>query len=117
MTAPSVGANIGFSETQTQSHVSIILVVWEFILFESISISDIVGSIGVAMLLGAFALNLLGHMKREGVAYALLNVVGAGLAAFASWLINYWPFIILEGTWCVVSLFALQRALFGSNPR
>ena len=69
------------------------------------------GSIGVAMLLGAFALNLLGKMAREGVGYALLNIVGAGLATIASWLIMYWPFIILEGTWCVVSIFALQRAL------
>lgn len=86
-------------------------------MLDNISTSDLVGSVGVAMLLGAFALNLLGHMAREGVAYALLNVVGAGLAAFASWLITYWPFIILEGTWCVVSLFALQRALGRSNPR
>lgn len=86
-------------------------------MLDSFSASDIVGSVGVAMLLGAFALNLLGHMAREGVAYALLNVIGAGLAAFASWLIAYWPFIILEGTWCVVSLFALQRALVSSNLR
>ena len=77
----------------------------------NISTSDLVGSIGVAMLLGAFALNLLGHMARESVAYALLNIVGAGLATIASWLITYWPFIILEGTWCIVSLIALQRAL------
>lgn len=84
-------------------------------MLESVSVSDLIGSIGVTMLLGAFALNLLGQMSREGIAYALLNSVGAGLAAFASWLISYWPFIILEGTWCVVSLFALQRALFGTN--
>ena len=82
-------------------------------MFDSLTASDLIGSIGVAMLLGAFALNLLGKISREGVFYALLNIVGAGLATIASWLITYWPFIVLEGTWCIVSIFALHRALVG----
>ena len=85
-------------------------------MLENVSASDLIGSIGVAMLLGAFALNLLGKIPREGVSYALLNIVGAGLATIASWLITYWPFIVLEGTWCVVSIFALQRALVKPQP-
>lgn len=84
-------------------------------MFENLTASDLIGSIGVAMLLGAFALNLLGKIAREGVTYALLNIVGAALATIASWLITYWPFIVLEGTWCIVSIFALQRALVGAK--
>jgi hypothetical protein len=30
-----------------------------------------------------------------------LNTTGAGLAGYASYLIDYWPFVILEGTWDV----------------
>jgi len=73
--------------------------------------ADIVGSLGVAILLGAFALNLFEQLKRDGVAYAGLNTIGAGLAACASWMIGYIPFVVLEGVWCLVSLVAVFRAL------
>jgi len=76
-----------------------------------LSTADLIGSVGVALLLAAFALNLSGHLHRDGAAYAMLNAIGAGLAAYASWLIPYWPFVILEGTWCAVSLWALGAAL------
>jgi hypothetical protein len=41
--------------------------------------------------------------------FFLLNVVGAGLACYASYLIHYWPFVILEGTWFLVSLIGLIK--------
>lgn len=71
---------------------------------------DIIGSIGVAALLGAFALNLAGRLDRNGLSYAMLNAGGAGLATIASYMIDYWPFVILEGTWCAVSLWAIWKA-------
>jgi hypothetical protein len=37
-----------------------------------------------------------------------MNIIGAGLACLASWLIHYFPFVILEATWMVVSVFALM---------
>ncbi len=75
----------------------------------SMSVPDMIGFTGVAMLLLAFGLNLSGLLRQDGWVYALLNTVGAGVAAYASWLINYMPFVILEGVWCVVSLVALVR--------
>ena len=36
-----------------------------------------------------------------------MNIIGAGLAGLASWLINYMPFVVLEATWMAVSVFAL----------
>ncbi|MBT9445855.1 MAG: hypothetical protein IV086_09175 [Hyphomonadaceae bacterium] len=74
-----------------------------------ISTADLIGSTGVALLLGAFALNLAGRLQRDGAAYAGLNVLGSGLAAAASALIGYWPFIVLESAWCAVSCGALIR--------
>lgn len=70
-------------------------------------LSDLIGFTGVAMLLVAFLMNLLHKMERNSLVYILLNMVGAGMACLASWMINYIPFVILEGTWTVVSLFAL----------
>ncbi len=81
------------------------------ILFENFTPADMLGSVGVAMLLMAFALNLAGWLTQESVAYASINAVGAGLAGYASWLISYWPFVVLESIWCLVSVIAIVRAL------
>jgi len=71
------------------------------------NLNDYIGFTGVFILLIAFLLNLSGKISRDGLSYILMNVVGAGLACFASWLIHYIPFVILEGTWTLVSLIAL----------
>ena len=72
--------------------------------------ADLIGSVGVGLLLGAFALNLFGRLPQNSVAYPALNAAGAGLAATASWLIGYLPFVVLEGVWCLVSAIALLSA-------
>ena len=68
--------------------------------------SDIIGSFGVTLLLIAFLLNLASRISKDGLTYILLNLIGAGLAMLASWLIHYIPFVVLEGTWTLVSLVA-----------
>ena len=70
------------------------------------------GSLGVAILLLAFLLNMLKIIKTESLSYLLLNFIGAAIACFASWLIPYFPFVILEGVWAVVSLVSLVRFFF-----
>jgi hypothetical protein len=72
--------------------------------------ADWVGSIGVALLLAAYFLNLVGRLERERRAYHVVNAVGAGLACWASWRIGFLPFVVLEGAWTLVALVALARA-------
>lgn len=69
--------------------------------------ADIIGAIGVALLLVAFVLNLLGRLDSDARAYAALNLVGAGLSCFAAVLIEYVPFVVLEGVWAAVALTGL----------
>lgn len=69
--------------------------------------SSIVGSVGVTLLLAAFFLSLFKYVSQESRVYVLLNIIGAGLSCYASVLIRYWPFVILEGCWCLVALGAL----------
>jgi hypothetical protein len=69
--------------------------------------NDYIGFAGVFILLIAFLLNLSGKIAKDGLSYIIMNVFGAGLACLASWLINYVPFVILEGIWTFVSLIAL----------
>jgi hypothetical protein len=73
--------------------------------------SEVMGSLGVAILLIAFLLNLLKIIKTESLIYSLLNLIGAGIACYASYLISYFPFVILEGSWALVSLVAVLREL------
>jgi hypothetical protein len=73
--------------------------------------SEITGSAGVLILLVAYLLNMLKIIQTEGLVYLLLNFIGAAIACFASWLIPYIPFVILEGVWALVSLAGVIRKL------
>ena len=73
------------------------------------SLGEILGSVGVALLLLAFLMNLLKKWSQNSLTYILMNTIGAGLACASSVLIHFFPFIILEGTWMLVSLFALAK--------
>jgi len=71
--------------------------------------NDIVGAAGVGLILLAYFCSIFGWINGKGKLFFLLNIVGAGLACYASWLINYWPFVILEGTWLLVSVIGLIK--------
>jgi hypothetical protein len=45
----------------------------------------------------------------------MLNLVGAALACLSSYLIDFMPFVLLEGTWSAVAAIALARRLFGGR--
>jgi uncharacterized membrane protein len=76
-----------------------------------IELSVIIGSIGVGLLLIAFFLNLFKFIERDSYSYVLMNIFGAGLACYTSILINYIPFVILEGTWSLVAVVGFIKLL------
>jgi len=49
----------------------------------------------------------LNKIDAKGLIYILLNLIGAVVAGFASYFLNYWPFIILQGAWTAVSVYSL----------
>lgn len=71
--------------------------------------NDIVGTIGVGLILLAYFLNIFSLIPKDGVTFFIMNIAGAGLACYASILINYVPFIILEAVWCLVSIAGLMK--------
>jgi hypothetical protein len=73
------------------------------------SFPNLIGSLGVTLLLIAFLLNLFRYIGQESKGYIFLNILGAGLSCYAAVLISYRPFIILEGVWCGVAVIALVR--------
>ncbi|WP_430895313.1 MULTISPECIES: CBU_0592 family membrane protein [unclassified Paraflavitalea] len=75
------------------------------------SVTDWIGAVGVFILLVAYVLNNYNVLQGNGVWYPLLNTLGAGLACYASIRLVYYPFIVLEGVWSLVSAIALLKAL------
>ena len=73
--------------------------------------NDIIGSIGVWLILFAYYLNTAKLIPQEGMLYFVLNIIGAAIACFASLLISYMPFVILEGTWTLVSIYGLMKVM------
>lgn len=71
--------------------------------------TDWTGFIGVFLILLAYILNVIGTLTNKDLPFILLNFIGAGLACFASILMKYLPFILLEGVWALVSLVSLLR--------
>lgn len=71
--------------------------------------TDWIGFIGVAILLAAFFLNLFNKLNKDSIAYLSMNIMGAGLACYASVLLKYLPFILLEGCWTLVSMIGLYK--------
>ena len=68
---------------------------------------DWIGFIGVFQILLAFILNITGKINTKDLSFILLNLIGAGMACLASVLMNYVPFIVLEGVWTLASLISL----------
>lgn len=79
--------------------------------------ATVIGLIGVSLLLLAFFLNLFKFLRSEGYLYMILNLVGGALACYSSYLINFMPFVLLEGTWAVVAAVGVVRKALVSPAR
>ena len=71
--------------------------------------ANIINSAGVFLILSAFFLLILGKIKPDNRWYLLMNLTGAALACYGSWLIKAYPFVVLEGTWALVAVVGLVR--------
>jgi uncharacterized membrane protein len=71
--------------------------------------SEIIGSIGVALLLIAFFMNSFGMLTSDSRAYQAMNAVGAAISCYASYLIGFAPFVVLEAIWCTAAIAAMLR--------
>jgi hypothetical protein len=74
------------------------------------TVNDWIGTAGVSLILIAYFCSTFKIISAQGAFFFLLNTLGAGLACYASYLILYWPFVILEGVWTLVSLAGLIKS-------
>ena len=73
-------------------------------------ISQIVSLVGAAFLLGAYLALQRGWLAPRERLYNAMNLVGAALLTAIAVLDGRWGFILLEGTWTLLSIPPLLRA-------
>ena len=75
-------------------------------------LSDIIGIIGVSLILAAYFISVIRIKDPRGLMSYLLNALGAGIACYASILIEFWPFVILEAIWALVAIYGMVNLVF-----
>jgi hypothetical protein len=72
---------------------------------------DLVEIAGSLLILSAFAASQLRKLDAHSVAYLLLNIAGAAILAVIAAAHQSWGFLLLEGTWAIVSTASLVTVL------
>ncbi|TWD83094.1 hypothetical protein FB561_4249 [Kribbella amoyensis] len=72
---------------------------------------DILEIVGAITILIAFTASQTGRLATKTRSYQLLNLVGSAVLAAIALVQASWGFLLLEGTWAVVSLFGLIAVL------
>lgn len=78
--------------------------------------ATLIGTCGVTLLLAAFFLNFVRVLRPDDWSYLGLNLLGAILACYSSYLIAFMPFVVLEGAWAGVALIGVAQRLRRSPP-
>jgi len=72
---------------------------------------DILGTVGVAVIVGTYVLLQTCKLKSDGLAYSALNAVGAGLILISLYYAFNFPSFIVEFFWLLISLFGISKFL------
>ena len=75
---------------------------------------DVLGLVGVALILLAYLLLQLRRIDPTAAAFSALNAVGAGLILLSLYYDFNLPATLMEGAWLLVSLYGLGRAWRGT---
>jgi len=77
--------------------------------------SDIIATVGVVILLIALLLNLYKKLPANSIAYTLMNFIGAATCGYSSFLIKFYPFVVLETIWALFALASLIKVSRGTS--
>ena len=86
---------------------------------EVIVLVDVLGILGMALLLGSFTLSAAATVNnsvrdfstRWASLYSLSNFIGAAMLAYYAYALDNLIFLILESTWSAVGLFAVLQKM------
>jgi hypothetical protein len=72
---------------------------------------DLIEIAGSLLILAAFGASQLRKLDAHSVSYLLLNIAGGGILAAVAAADRSWGFLLLEGTWTIVSTISLISVL------
>jgi multidrug transporter EmrE-like cation transporter len=70
---------------------------------------DILGTVGVAVIVVAYFLLQTGRMRSEQLAYSVMNGVGAVLILISLYYDFNFPSLVVEFFWLLISLYGIAR--------
>lgn len=73
--------------------------------------ADVVGIVGVAMIVLAYLGLTLGRLSGQSLAYSLANAVGAALILVSLWFDFNLSAFVIEAFWLLISVFGLIRGV------
>jgi len=75
------------------------------------TLPDVLGISGSILIVSAYLANIRGLLSTTGLAYSLLNLIGASLILFSLWWAWNVAAVVMEGFWAAISAYGLARAL------
>ena len=78
---------------------------------------DILGTLGVAVIILTYVLLQIGRLSSNRLAYSLLNAAGAFLILVSLWFSFNLPSFIVEFFWLLISLFGIGKYLRQRHKR
>ena len=74
------------------------------------SIPDLLGLVGSAVVIAAYFANVQGMMRADGTQYYVANIAGAGLILISLFFTWNLPAAVVEIFWGAISIYGLVRA-------
>ena len=77
---------------------------------------DILGTLGVAVIILTYAMLQLGRIRSEQLLYSLLNAIGASLILVSLYFEFNFPSVVVEAFWLLISIFGIGKYLLKQKP-
>jgi hypothetical protein len=71
----------------------------------------IIGIVGMLFILIGFILEEFTKYNHQKVGFNVINILGAGLLVYYAFVLNSWPFMVLNAVWLITASYKLSRIM------